>query len=102
MVKMDNSWLGPYLTYMAPARLHAAFDHPDWLFEPKYDDFRTPAFLISRRRNVYKSFPTPCAGIANAGLIVHIDPHGKPQFYHLLRRRSPQYLLHPAHRTLPL
>ena len=41
------------------------FDHADWLFELKRDGFRSPAYiedgkcrLVSRHRNVYKSFET--------------------------------------------
>src|SRR5215470_10804683 len=93
---------------MPLARLHAPFDHSDWLFELKYDGFRALAYvtpqgceLISRRGNVYKSFNNLCAGIANTlpceaaldGEIVHLDKDGKPQFYRLLYRRSPQYFV---------
>ena len=93
---------------MPLARLPAPFDHPDWLFELKYDGFRALAYvtpqrceLISRKGNVYKSFARLCDGIANAlacdavldGEIVHLDAQGKPQFYQLLRRRSPQYFV---------
>src|ERR1700730_19115092 len=57
--------------------------------------------LISRKGNIYKSFRTLSAGIANAlaceaildGEIVHLNADGKPQFYDLLRRRSPQYFV---------
>jgi bifunctional non-homologous end joining protein LigD len=48
---------------MPLARLHAPFDHDDWLFELKYDGFRALAYLtgdrcelISRKGNVYKAF----------------------------------------------
>lgn len=51
---------------MPLARLHAPFDHPDWLFEPKYDGF--PALA--------------CEAILD-GEIVHLDANGKPRFYHL-------------------
>jgi len=50
-----------------------AFTHPDWIFEIKYDGFRSlarvtagQAELISRRRNVYRSFAPLCAGLKNA------------------------------------
>jgi bifunctional non-homologous end joining protein LigD len=82
-----------------------AFTHPDWIFEIKYDGFRSlarvevggQAELISRRRNVYKSFPYLCADLKHAlrghtalldGEIVSLDPEGRPQFYDLLRRRG--------------
>ena len=81
-----------------------AFTHPDWIFEIKYDGFRSfarvaggQAELISRRRNVYKSFAPLCADLTRAmaertalpdGEIVCLDPEGRPQFYDLLRRRG--------------
>jgi bifunctional non-homologous end joining protein LigD len=80
------------------------FTHPDWIFEIKYDGFRSlsrvdagQAELISRRRNVYKSFDTLRADLNHAlagravvldGEIVCLDPEGRPQFYDLLRRRG--------------
>ena len=85
------------------------FEHGDWLFELKYDGFRALAYvedglvnLVSRKGNIYKSFTTLCHEIAacldvkNAildGEIVHLDAAGKPQFYSLLRRRSPQQFI---------
>src|SRR5678815_3738322 len=77
---------------MPLARLSAPFDHPDWLYELKYDGFRALAYfsrgrceLISRKGNVYKSFPTLCDGMAAAlaseaildGEIVHLDARGR-------------------------
>lgn len=48
---------------MSLARLPVPFDHPDWLFELKYDGFRALAYvddskvqLVSRKGNIYKSF----------------------------------------------
>ena|SRR5438046_2376523 len=91
---------------MPLARLRAAFDQRDWLFELKYDGFRVLAYinagtarLVSRRGNTYKSFQNLCTSLAatlpveNAvldGEVVHLDGEEKPQFYDLLRRRSPQ------------
>jgi bifunctional non-homologous end joining protein LigD len=53
----------PRITPIAPTRIRAPFDHPDWIFELKHDGFRAVAYilagkceLVSRRRNVYKSF----------------------------------------------
>ena len=98
----------PRFNHMPLARLHAPFDHPDWLFELKYDGFRALAYvtperceLISRKGNVYKSFSTLCSGISNAlaceavldGEVVHLNAQGKPQFCRLLYRRSPQYFV---------
>jgi hypothetical protein len=89
------------------ARLHAPFDHPEWIFELKLDGFRAMAYiengatrLVSRNRNTYKSFPmlTQAIGttmpVSNAildGEIVHLGPDGTPRFYDLMRRRGPQH-----------
>src|SRR5215510_8203639 len=57
---------------MRPARRSQPFDHPDWLYEIKFDGFRALAYfeagrcrLVSRRRHEYKSFHELCASIAN-------------------------------------
>jgi hypothetical protein len=89
------------------ARLHAAFDHTDWVFEPKLDGFRGLAYiaggkgrLVSRHGNTFKSFPELTRSIPLAlnvneaildGEIVHVGPDGRPLFYDLMRRRSPQH-----------
>ena len=73
---------------MLLARLHSPFDHPDRLYEVKYDGFRALAYveagtvrLVSRRGNVYKSFRELCTKLAGAlpveaavldGEIVHL------------------------------
>jgi bifunctional non-homologous end joining protein LigD len=97
----------PVFSPVRLATLPTAFDHSDFIFELKYDGFRAVAHidgdgvrLASRKGNVYKSFPRLAAGIAEAlhrrsivldGEIIHFDPDGRPQFYELLRRRSPQH-----------
>lgn len=81
-----------------------AFDHPDYLYELKYDGFRALADirdgqtrLISRRGNVYRLFDPLRAALAETfgkrdvlldGEIVVLDAEGRPQFYDLLRRRG--------------
>ena len=81
------------------------FDHADWIHELKYDGFRALASvhagkcdLISRNRNVYKSFPELASCVAADlrgrsalldGEIVYLGTDGRPQFYDLLRRRTP-------------
>src|SRR5947207_14740620 len=91
---------------MPLARLHAPFDHPEWLFELKSDGFRGLAYfeagklrLVSRKGNTYEAFPGLCASLAAElgecaamldGEIVYLDGDGWPQFYSLLRRRGPQ------------
>lgn len=88
---------------MPLARLHAPFDHPDWLFELKYDGWRALAYvedgacrLLSRRGNAFKRFPDLCNAIAASvpgravldGEIACLDSEGKPQFYELMRRQT--------------
>ena len=66
------------------------------------DGFRALAYvgpegtrLVSRKGNVYRSFPHLCAAIHSSltreavfdGEIVILDAEGRPQFYELLRRR---------------
>ena len=79
------------------------FDHDGYIFELKMDGFRALAHvgldetrLVSRRGNVYKSFPDLCAAIhiemdceaVLDGEIVCLDCEGRPHFYELLRRRG--------------
>src|SRR5262245_60265008 len=61
----------PSLEPMRLARRPQPFDHPDWLYEIKFDGFRALAYieagkcrLVSRRRHEYKSFHELCASIA--------------------------------------
>ena len=56
---------------MRLARRPEPFDHPDWIYEIKFDGFRTLAYvengkcrLVSRRNHEYKSFHELCASIA--------------------------------------
>jgi ATP-dependent DNA ligase len=93
------------------------FDHPEWLFEVKYDGFRALCFVengrcsfVSRRGNVFTRFDALCEQVASAlchevvselgvddaivdGEVIATDESGRPQFYDLLRRtRSPSYI----------
>src|SRR5437868_13262976 len=92
---------------MPLARLHQPFDHPDWLFELKYDGFRALAHLeagvvrlVSRKRNTFKSFQDLCATMTACieaetavldGEIVYLGTDGRPEFYNLMRRQTPQH-----------
>ena len=89
---------------MRLARRPKPFDHPDWLYEIKFDGFRALAYvedwkcrLVSRRRNEYKSFHELCASIADHlkghdavldGEICCLDQFGRSQFQQLLFRRA--------------
>src|SRR5438128_3389670 len=79
------------------------FDHPEWIFELKYDGFRALAIiqngrteLISRNGNSFKSFEalrkelkSPYQGkTVLDGEIVCLDKRGKPQFRDLLFHRG--------------
>src|SRR5437867_3912916 len=94
----------PRLEPMRLARRPEPFDHPDWLYEVKFDGFRALAYiedgkcrLVSRRRNEYKSFRELCVSIASHlnghtavldGEIVCLDQFGRSQFYELMFRRG--------------
>ena len=83
----------------------AAFDHPDWMWEPKLDGYRALAFidgekvvLRSRRGlDLGKDFPRLAAELARQavstmvldGEIVAFDASGKPSF-NALQNRAPQ------------
>lgn len=85
------------------------FDHPDWLFELKYDGFRArlevsdgQAQLFSRRGHLYKSWPGLCDALARDlrghtavldGELVCLDEKGCPVYLDLLyRRRRPAFV----------
>jgi bifunctional non-homologous end joining protein LigD len=94
-----------HLPSISPARLVRVpepFDHPDWLFEMKYDGLRAMAYnhdgkaeLISRKGSVYESFAPLRAQLATLGHdvildgeITLLDQNGRPQFNDLLRKRG--------------
>jgi bifunctional non-homologous end joining protein LigD len=94
------------LPSIIPAKLARSlepFDHADWLFELKHDGFWCLAYLeegrcrlVSRHRNVYKSFETLRDALAGLkakdaildGEIVALDSSGVSQFKELLYRRG--------------
>jgi bifunctional non-homologous end joining protein LigD len=86
-------------------RRREAFDHPDWLFELKYDGFRALAViqagrtqLVSRNGHPFMSFAHLGDSIAADlnlkgktvidGEIVCVDRRGRPQFKDLLFHRG--------------
>jgi bifunctional non-homologous end joining protein LigD len=85
------------------------FDDPDWVFEPKWDGFRALAYidghqcrLVSRRGNIFKSWPYLCTELAHAvrcesavldGEIACLEPDGRSHFYKLLFRREWPYFM---------
>ena len=84
-------------------RAPAAFSHPDWMFEIKFDGFRALAQvehgrckLVSRNGNEFRSFRTLSESLGSEvkhsavldGEIVSLGADGKPLFYDLLFRRG--------------
>jgi bifunctional non-homologous end joining protein LigD len=81
----------------------ARFDHPDWIFELKYDGFRALACIENRRcrfisrnghrfssfSNLERAIETAIAGKTILdGELVCVDDEGRPQFEDLLLRRG--------------
>jgi bifunctional non-homologous end joining protein LigD len=94
----------PQFQPMLLGRVREPFCHPAWLFEIKWDGFRSlvriergVCELISRNRNEFKSFPILNDAVAREikaesmvldGEIVSLDASGKSQFRDLLFRRG--------------
>jgi len=94
----------PRFQPIARKRKLQPFDHPDWVFELKFDGFRAiveveygKCRLVSRNRNEFKSFASLNQSIARElkgrsvvidGEIVCLDDEGRPQFYDLLFRKG--------------
>jgi bifunctional non-homologous end joining protein LigD len=92
---------------MPLSRRPASFDHPEWVFELKYDGFRALAVLhdgrcelISRNGHPFsfdslrKEMSVSCSGqTVLDGEIVCLDKRGRPQFNDLLfHRGEPRFL----------
>jgi bifunctional non-homologous end joining protein LigD len=90
---------------MPLSRKPLPFDHPEWIFELKYDGFRSLAIiehgrsqLISRNGHPFNSFADLRRAIAASapntektvldGEIVCLDKVGRPQFRDLLFHRA--------------
>jgi bifunctional non-homologous end joining protein LigD len=94
----------PQLFHQPLRSRKAPFDHPEWIFELKYDGFRALAWienhhchLISRHGNRFSSFVAleklieaglPANNSVLDGEIVCVDEEGRPQFDDLLFRRG--------------
>ena len=108
----------PRVQPIIPTWRKEPFDHPDWLFDVKYDGFRAVCYVehgrcrfVSRRGNVFTRFDALSEQVASAlchrvvcelgiddaildGEIIAVDQTGRPQFYDLLRRTtSPTYVV---------
>jgi bifunctional non-homologous end joining protein LigD len=86
---------------MPLSRRPLPFDHPEWIFELKYDGFRALAIvdsgrtqLISRNGHPFNSFSELRITLPHAGTtvldgeIVCLDKRGRPQFRDLLFHRG--------------
>jgi bifunctional non-homologous end joining protein LigD len=88
---------------MPLSRRPAPFDHPEWVFELKYDGFRALAAiengrcqLVSRNGHPFNSFGTLRTALTSPyqgktvidGEIVCLDKRGRPQFNDLLFHRG--------------
>jgi bifunctional non-homologous end joining protein LigD len=99
----------PRVQPIAPTWRKDPFDHPEWVFDVKYDGFRAVAYieqrrsrLISRNNNVMTRFDVLAEQVAASldvddavldGEIISSDGSGRPQFYDLLRgTRAPSYI----------
>jgi len=87
---------------MPLSRRALPFDHPEWIFELKYDGFRALAViengrtqLISRNGHPFNSFSELSKSLTHSagktvldGEIVCLDKRGRPQFRDLLFHRA--------------
>jgi bifunctional non-homologous end joining protein LigD len=94
----------PVLRPMVLTSLPAPFSDPEWLFEVKFDGFRSLCYitegnvrLVSRKGHTYKSFRNLCDCMASDvpaedaildGEIVCLDDRGYSQFNTLMYRRA--------------
>ncbi len=95
----------PNITPLPLIQQSAPFSDPDWLFEVKYDGFRSLAYiedgtcrLVSRKGNTYQRFKDLSraltaveSGTILDGELVCVDDEGRPQFYDLMFGRAPAH-----------
>ena len=91
----------PRVQPIAPIRRPEPFDHPEWVFDVKYDGFRGLCYLEQRRCRMISRNGNPMIRFASLGEqiaasldvgdaildgeVVAADETGRPQFYDLLR-----------------
>ena len=95
----------PAVTPLPLIQLSAPFSDPDWLFEVKYDGFRSLAYiddsacrLVSRKGNTYQRFKDLSRALSAVesetildGELACVDDEGRPQFYDLMFGRAPAH-----------
>ena len=99
----------PIISPLTLIRQPSPFTNPDWLFESKYDGFRSLAYiedgtcrLVSRKGNKYQRFKELSAALSGLGSevildgeIVCLDDDGQPQFDDLMFARRPSHFFVP-------
>ena len=94
----------PRIAPIVPVSRSAPFDHPAWLFEPKFDGFRGVFYMTSRgcamyskRGNRFSRFPELCDRIRDElgqrevildGEVAAIDDEGRVDFWGLMRGKG--------------
>ncbi len=95
----------PVLAPLTLIRQPSPFSDPEWLFEVKYDGFRSLAYieggacrLVSRKGNAYQRFKDLSIALSGLGSetildgeIVCLDDDGQPQFDDLMFARAPAH-----------
>ena len=106
-IRLHAAAMPALLDPMLPMHVQKPFSDPGWLFEPKWDGWRTMCFLrdgkahlVSRRRNTLSERFPELRDIANSikataaiidGEIVALDENGLPRFQGLRSRRHGSY-----------
>ncbi len=93
----------PRIQPIAPKRIHAPFDHTEFVFELKMDGWRCMTYiedgacrLISRKQNQFKSFSPLAASVAKLRVqnaiidaeVVCLDAKGRSVFLDMRRRKA--------------
>jgi bifunctional non-homologous end joining protein LigD len=99
----------PRIQPIAPKRIHAPFDHTEFVFELKMDGWRCMTYiedgacrLISRKQNQFKSFGPLNAALAKLPVrnaiidaeVVCLDAKGRSVFLDLMRPRKANAILY--------
>jgi ATP-dependent DNA ligase len=99
----------PRIQPIAPKRIHAPFDHTEFVFELKMDGWRCVTYiedgacrLISRKQNQFKSFGPLNAALAKLPVrnaiidaeVVCLDAKGRSVFLDLMRPRKANAILY--------
>ena len=95
----------PIITPLPLTLQSTPFSDQEWLFELKYDGFRSLAYieestcrLVSRKGNIYQRFKDLSKALSGLqsetildGELVCVDDNGLPQFYDLMFGRAPAH-----------